>query len=67
MSYESLSDGGFISGTMLGSGGFIVLDETASIVKTSGTLRASTTMKVADNVLLVAKEQDGWKKFLIEF
>ena len=33
MSYESLSDGGFISGTMLGSGGFIVLDETASIVK----------------------------------
>jgi NADH-quinone oxidoreductase subunit F len=33
MSYESLSDGGFISGTMLGSGGFIVLDETASVVK----------------------------------
>lgn len=33
MSYESLSDGGFVSGTMLGSGGFIVLDETASIVK----------------------------------
>jgi len=33
MSYESLADGGFQSGTMLGSGGFIVLDETASIVK----------------------------------
>ncbi len=33
MSYESLADGGFISGTMLGSGGFIVMDETASIVK----------------------------------
>ena len=33
MSYESLSDGGFATGTMLGSGGFIVLDETASIVK----------------------------------
>ena len=33
MTYESLADGGFISGTMLGSGGFIVLDETASIVK----------------------------------
>jgi NADH-quinone oxidoreductase subunit F len=33
MSYESLSDGGFITGTMLGSGGFIVMDETTSIVK----------------------------------
>lgn len=33
MSYESLADGGFISGTMLGSGGFIVMDETTSIVK----------------------------------
>ncbi len=33
MTYESLSDGGFISGTMLGSGGFIVMDETTSIVK----------------------------------
>ncbi len=33
MSYESLSDGGFISGTMLGSGGFIVMDETTSIVE----------------------------------
>ena len=33
MSYESLSDGGFATGTMLGSGGFIVMDETTSIVK----------------------------------
>jgi NADH-quinone oxidoreductase subunit F len=33
MSYESLADGGFISGTMLGSGGFIVMDETSSVVK----------------------------------
>ncbi len=33
MSYESLADGGFASGTMLGSGGFIVMDETSSIVK----------------------------------
>jgi NADH-quinone oxidoreductase subunit F len=33
MSYESLADGGFISGTMLGSGGFIVMDETTSVVK----------------------------------
>jgi len=33
MSYESLGDGGFAAGTMLGSGGFIVMDETTSIVK----------------------------------
>ncbi len=33
MSYEGLADGGFATGTMLGSGGFIVMDESASIVK----------------------------------
>jgi len=33
MSYESLADGGFASGTMMGSGGFIVMDETVSVVK----------------------------------
>jgi NADH-quinone oxidoreductase subunit F len=33
MTYESLADGGFASGTMLGSGGFIVFDETACIVR----------------------------------
>jgi NADH-quinone oxidoreductase subunit F len=33
MSYESLADGGFQTGTMLGSGGFIVMDEDTSIVK----------------------------------
>ncbi len=33
MTYESLSDGGFATGSMLGSGGFIVMDETTSIVK----------------------------------
>jgi NADH-quinone oxidoreductase subunit F len=33
MSYESLGDGGFQTGTMLGSGGFIVMDEDTSIVK----------------------------------
>ncbi|MEO8147975.1 MAG: NADH-quinone oxidoreductase subunit NuoF [Bacteroidia bacterium] len=33
MSYESLADGGFVAGTMLGSGGFIVMDEDTSIVK----------------------------------
>ncbi len=33
MSYESLSEGGFQSGTMLGSGGFIAMDETTCIVR----------------------------------
>jgi NADH-quinone oxidoreductase subunit F len=33
MTYESLADGGFETGTMLGSGGFIVMDETTSVVK----------------------------------
>jgi NADH-quinone oxidoreductase subunit F len=32
MTYESLAEGDFETGTMLGSGGFIVLDEDASIV-----------------------------------
>ncbi len=33
MSYEGLADGGFATGTMLGSGGFIAMDEDSSIVK----------------------------------
>jgi NADH-quinone oxidoreductase subunit F len=37
MSYESLSDGGFQTGSMLGSGGFVVFDETACIVRNTWT------------------------------
>jgi NADH-quinone oxidoreductase subunit F len=33
MSYESLADGGFQTGTMLGSGGFIAFDEDQCIVR----------------------------------
>ena len=33
MTYESLNDGGFVSGTMLGSGGFIVFDEDQCVVR----------------------------------
>nr|WP_294928638.1 NADH-quinone oxidoreductase subunit NuoF [uncultured Flavobacterium sp.] len=33
MSYESLSDGGFATGSMLGSGGFIVYNDTACVVR----------------------------------
>jgi len=38
MNYESLSDGGFATGTMMGSGGFIVLDEDQCVVKHTMTL-----------------------------
>jgi NADH-quinone oxidoreductase subunit F len=33
MTYESLGDGGFVSGSMLGSGGFIVYDEDQCVVR----------------------------------
>jgi len=38
MNYESLSDGGFITGTMMGSGGFIVFDEDQCVVRHTMTL-----------------------------
>lgn len=38
MNYESLADGGFISGTAMGSGGFIVLDEDQCVVRHTMTL-----------------------------
>lgn len=33
MNYESMSDGGFATGSMIGSGGFIVLDEDQCVVR----------------------------------
>lgn len=38
MSYESLADGGFQTGSMLGSGGFIVMDEDQCVVRNTWTL-----------------------------
>ncbi|MBK7212271.1 MAG: NADH-quinone oxidoreductase subunit NuoF [Bacteroidales bacterium] len=38
MSYESLADGGFATGSMLGSGGFIVFDEDACMVRSTWNL-----------------------------
>jgi len=38
MTYESLSDGGFATGSMMGSGGFIVLDEDQCVVRHTYTL-----------------------------
>lgn len=38
MNYEGLSEGGFATGSMMGSGGFIVLDEDQCVVKNTYTL-----------------------------
>jgi NADH-quinone oxidoreductase subunit F len=38
MNYESLADGGFAKGSMMGSGGFIVLDEDQCVVRHTLTL-----------------------------
>jgi len=38
MTYESLADGGFATGSMMGSGGFIVLDEDQCVVRHTMTL-----------------------------
>lgn len=38
MNYESLAEGGFATGSMMGSGGFIVLDEDQCVVKHTLTL-----------------------------
>ena len=38
MTYESLADGGFATGSMMGSGGFIVLDDTQCVVRHTYTL-----------------------------
>ena len=38
MTYESLADGGFATGSMMGSGGFIVLDEDQCVVRHTFTL-----------------------------
>jgi NADH-quinone oxidoreductase subunit F len=38
MNYEGLADGGFATGSMMGSGGFIVLDEDQCVVKNTYTL-----------------------------
>ncbi|MCW3121373.1 MAG: nuoF [Flavipsychrobacter sp.] len=38
MNYESLSDGGFATGSMMGSGGFIVLDDSQCVVRHTMTL-----------------------------
>jgi NADH-quinone oxidoreductase subunit F len=65
MSYESLADGGFVSGTMMGSGGLSLMMKTSVLYATPGTSPVSITMKAADNVRLAAKVPAGWRKFYI--
>jgi NADH:ubiquinone oxidoreductase subunit F (NADH-binding) len=63
MSYESLADGGFVSGTMMGSGGLSLLMKINVLYAIPGTLPVFIIMKAADNVHLAVKVPDGWKKF----
>lgn len=63
MNYESLSDGGFATGSMMGSGGFVVLDEDQCVVKHTYTLAHFTVTKAAANAAPAGKVQAGWKKF----
>ncbi|MEI2822987.1 MAG: NADH-quinone oxidoreductase subunit F [Chitinophagaceae bacterium] len=63
MTYESLSDGGFATGSMMGSGGFIVLDDRQCVVKHTYTLARFYHTKVVVNARLAEKGPDGWKKF----
>ena len=60
---KALSDGGFATGSMMGSGGFIVLDEDQCVVKHTYTLQDFIATKVADNAAHVVKEQAGWKRY----
>ncbi|WP_447642180.1 MULTISPECIES: NADH-quinone oxidoreductase subunit NuoF [Chitinophagaceae] len=59
MNYESLSDGGFQTGTMLGSGGFIVLDEDQCVVRHTMTL-ARFYMHESCGQCSPCREGTGW-------
>ena len=59
MNYESLSDGGFQTGTMLGSGGFVVLDEDQCVVRHTMTL-AHFYMHESCGQCSPCREGTGW-------
>jgi NADH-quinone oxidoreductase subunit F len=63
MNYESLADGGFATGTMMGSGGFIVLDEDQCVVKHTMTLARFLQPRKLRTMYTLPKEQDGCIKF----
>jgi NADH-quinone oxidoreductase subunit F len=62
MNYESLSDGGFATGSMMGSGGFIVLDEDQCMVRHTYTLASFYRHESCGQCSLAVREPAGWKK-----
>lgn len=61
MNYESLSDGGFATGSMMGSGGFIILDEDQCIVRNTLTL-AQFYYHESCGQCSPCREGTGWMK-----
>ncbi|HET8572927.1 MAG TPA: NADH-quinone oxidoreductase subunit NuoF [Edaphocola sp.] len=59
MNYESLSDGGFQTGSMLGSGGFVVYDEDQCMVRNSMTI-AHFYMHESCGQCSPCREGTGW-------
>jgi NADH-quinone oxidoreductase subunit F len=59
MNYESLADGGFQSGSMMGSGGFIVLDEDQCVVRHTMSL-AHFYMHESCGQCSPCREGTGW-------
>lgn len=67
MNYESLSEGGFETGTMLGSGGFIVLDSDQCVVKHTATL-SHFYMHESCGQCSPCREGTGWMwRILLKF
>lgn len=65
MNYESLSDGGFVSGTMMGSGGFIVLDDSQCVVRHTMTLARFYTHESCGQCS-PCREGTGWMYKLLK-
>lgn len=65
MNYESLSDGGFATGTMMGSGGFIVLDDTQCVVRHTMTLARFYTHESCGQCS-PCREGTGWMYKLLK-
>jgi NADH-quinone oxidoreductase subunit F len=64
MTYESLADGGFQTGTMMGSGGFIVLDEDQCVVRHTLTL-ASFYRHESCGQCSPCREGTGWMEKIL--
>lgn len=65
MSYESLADGGFETGSMLGSGGFVVYDEDQSIVKNTMTISKFFAHESCGQCT-PCREGTGWMRQIFE-